>query len=66
MVCELLQNGLGTNLSTILVIMILDRRKDENVTISMSVLSFVDLVPMCDIPLWDVKRCCYIQALDAS
>lgn len=26
---------------------------------------FVDLVPQCDIPVWDVKRCCYIQALDA-
>lgn len=66
MVCELLHNRLGTNLCTILVIMILDRKKDENAIISLSVLSFVDLVPQCDNPLWDVKCCCYIQALDAS
>lgn len=65
-VCELLHNGLGTNLCTILLIMILDRKKDENVIISLSVLNFVDLVPQCDIPLRDVKCCCYIQALDAS
>lgn len=31
----LLQNGLGTNVYTVLVIMMLDRNKDENVTISM-------------------------------